>query len=229
MPSAGEVAAYFDKAIEEGYDELIVFSISVGLGGTYAMLCQVAKEYEDRIKVHVLNTKTAGFLEGIHAVRAKEMLDAGMSAEQIVKESQWAIDHQDFVGVVGNLDYLIYNGRLKGAKAFMGQIFKICPVLHFDEQGYVVPRENIRTQKRALARMCEMIKEIIGDRDPKDYVLFHIFTGPKLLDLLKEVEVKYGIEVNHEDMVFTPASGSHNGPWLAGYSLYRKRREDEAL
>ena len=229
VPSPGEVMEHFDKAIEDGYEELIVFSISTGLGGTHAIISQVAKEYEGRLKIHVIDTKTAGFLEGIHAVRAKEMLDNGASVEEILKESEWAIAHQRFFGVVGNLDFLIYNGRLKGAKAFMGQLFKICPVLRMDEEGHIVPLESVRTQKKSLNRLCEYLKEAIGDRSPEDYVLFHIHTGPNLLKMLCDIEVAHDIKVNHEDMIMTPVSGCHNGPWLAGYSLYLKRRPDEEL
>ena len=101
--------------------------------------------------------------------------------------------------------------------------------MHFDKNGDVVAMESVRTPKKALMRACELIKEQIGDRDPKDYMLHHIYTGPSLLNQLCEIERKYDIQVNHEDVIMTPVSGCHNGPWLAGYGLYRIRREDEAL
>ena len=229
MPTVSEIAAHFDKAIEEGYDEVIVFSLSLGLGGTCNEIRLVAKDYEDRLKIHIIDTKTAAFLEGMHAIRAAEMLAEGYDAERIIKETEWAIEHQQFYGVDAKLDYLIYNGRLKGAKAFMGQMLKICPVVRFDKDGMLGAVESVRTPKKALARMCEYMLEHIGDRSPEDYILFHIYTGPSLLEDLKVVEAKYGIEVNHEAMIVSPVSGCHNGPWLAGYCLYLKRREDEAL
>ena len=137
--------------------------------------------------------------------------------------------HQEFIGIDGKLDYLIYNGRLKGGKAFMGQLLNICPVIHFSEEGEIVPLESIRTPKKALARTCEILKDIIGDRDPKDYLLWHIYTGPSLIGTLEEIEVKYGIKTNHESVIMSPVSGCHNGPWLAGYGLAFLRREDEPL
>ena len=229
MPSQLEIAAHFDKAIEDGYDEAIVFTISSALSGMYNSISAVAKDYEGKLKIHVVDTKVASFAEAMHAIRGAEMANAGMSAEEIIKETEWAIKHQEFYGVDGKLDYLIYNGRLKGAKAFMGKMLSICPVLRFMETGELVAIESVRTQKKALARMCENIKANIGDRDPKDYILYHIHTGPSLLNLLKEIEKKYGIETNHEDVIMSPSSGCHNGPWLAGYGLYCLRRNDEEL
>lgn len=228
LPSPPEIYACFDKAIEDGYDEMIIFTVSSGLGGTYNAVCNFAKEYEDKIKIHVVDTKMAAFGEGLHAIRAQEMVNNGATVEEILKETEWAINHQEFIGIDGKLDYLIYNGRLKGAKAFMGKMLGICPLLRF-VNGEIVAVESIRTPKKALKRTCEVLKELIGDRDPKDYILFHVYTGPSMLNLLKDIEKDYGIETNHEDVIMGPVSGCHNGPWLAAYSLYLKRREDEEL
>lgn len=229
MPDTEEIMEHFERAIAEGYDETIVYAISSALGGTYNKICLIAKDYEDRIKIHVVDTKITCFGEGLLAIKAAEYAAKGMSAEDILKETRWAMKHQEFIGIDGKLDYLIYNGRLKGGKAFMGQLLNICPLIHFSKEGEIVALESIRTQKKALARTCETLKEILGDRDPKDYIVWHIYTGPSVIKVLKEIEVKYGIETNHEDVIMSPVSGCHNGPWLAGYGVFFLRREDEPL
>lgn len=229
MPDTEEIMECFDRAIADGYDEAIVYVLSSALGGTYNKICLVAKEYEDRLKIHVIDTHLTCFGEGLLAIRAAEYAAKGMSAEEILKETRWSMNHQEFIGVDGKLDYLIYNGRLKGGKAFMGQLLNICPVIHFSKEGEIVPLESVRTLKKALARTCELLKEIIGDRDPKDYLLWHIYTGPSLIKTLEEIEGKFGIKTNHEAVIMSPVSGSHNGPWLAGYGLLFLRRDDEPL
>ena len=229
MPETEEIREHFERAISEGYDEAIVFTLSAALGGTFNKISLIAKEFEGRLKITVIDTKLTCFGEGLLAVKAAEMAEKGMSTEEILREIRWMMKHQQFIGVDGKLDYLIYNGRLKGGKAFMGQMLNICPVIHFSEDGEIVPLESVRTQKKALARTCERLKELIGDRDPKDYMLWHIYTGPSLLETLKEIEPKFGIQTNHEAVIMSPVSGAHNGPWLAGYGLAFIRREDELL
>ena len=229
MPETEEIREHFERAISEGYDEAIVFTLSAALGGTFNKISLIAKEFEGRLKITVIDTKLTCFGEGLLAIKAAEMADKGMSTEEILREIRWMMKHQQFIGVDGKLDYLIYNGRLKGGKAFMGQMLNICPVIHFSEDGEIVPLESVRTQKKALARTCERLKELIGDRDPKDYMLWHIYTGPSLLETLKEIEPKFGIQTNHEAVIMSPVSGAHNGPWLAGYGLAFIRREDELL
>ena len=229
MPDTEEIREHFDRAVAEGYDEAMVFVLSSSLGGTYNKICLIAKEYEDKLKISVIDTKITCFGEGLLAVKASEFAKKGMSSDEILKEIHWMMKHQEFIGVDGKLDYLIYNGRLKGGKAFMGQLLNICPVIHFSEEGEIVPLESIRTPKKALARTCELLKEKIKDRSPEDYLLWHIYTGPSLISSLEEIEKRYDIQTNHEAVIMSPVSGCHNGPWLAGYGLLFLRRDDEPL
>ena len=230
MPTPEEIKSHFDKAYEDGYDELIVIAISSYLGGTYNLIRLVAEEYKDKMKIHVIDSKITCFGEGLLAVRAAQMIEQGISTDQILKEIAWMMARQEFLGVDAKLDYLIYNGRLKGGKAFMGKMLSICPVVHFTHEGECTSLTTVRTPKKALAKTCEILKnDIIKDRDSKDYILFHIYTGPSLIKELEKIEGDYGIKCNHEAVIMSPVSGCHNGPWLAGYGYLPLRREDEAL
>ncbi|MBO5334822.1 MAG: DegV family protein, partial [Clostridia bacterium] len=212
MPTRAEIMAHFDKAIEEGYDEAIVIAISAYLGGTYNLIRMVGEEYADRLKVTVIDSKITCFGEGLLAVKAQEMVNAGLPTDRIVKEIHWMMQHQEFLGVDGKLDYLIYNGRLKGGKAFFGKMLSVCPVVHFSREGECCALCSVRTPKKALHKTCEILKEIIGDRDSKDYILWHTYTGTSLIKTLEEIEGEYGIECNHEPVIVSPVSGCHNGP-----------------
>ncbi len=229
MPTRDEIVAHFDKAYEEGYKEVIVIAISSGCGGTYNFIRLIAEEYKDKMDITVIDSKITCFGEGLLAIKAAEMINSGVPTETILKELNWMMAHQEFFGIVGRLDYLIYNGRLKGGKALMGKMLSICPVIHFSREGEIVPIQSVRTQKKALNQTCELLKEILGDRSPEDYLLWHIYTGPSLLEDLLEIEQKHGIKTNHEDVIMSPVSGAHNGPWLAGYGVAFLRREDEPL
>ncbi len=229
MPSREEIESAFNKCIEEGYDEIFVVAISSGLGGTYNLIRLIGDEYASKIKINVIDARITSFGEGLLAVKISEMIKKDLSTEQILNEVEWMKARQQLIGIDGKLDYLIYNGRLKGGKAFFGKMFSICPVVHFNTDGECESMCTVRTQKKALARACEIMKEIIGDRKSEDYILFHIYTGPSVLKELVEIEKNYGIECNHEPVIMSPVSGSHNGPWLAAYGYLPLRREDEPL
>ena len=230
MPTYEEVKKHFDKATEDGYDEVIVIAISSGLGGTYNFIQLVAKEYEGKLKIHVVDALITCFIEGFLAIKAQELVNKGTPVETILKEIEWIKARREFIGLDEKLDYLIYNGRLKGGKAYMGKLINIVPVLHFDEKGCIVPLFNTVGIKKALNKTCELLlKDVIKDRKKEDYILCHVFTGPSTVAKLREVEKNYGIEMTHEDVIMSPVSGIHNGPWLAGYMFIPLRREDEPL
>ncbi len=229
MPTREEIMAHYDRAVAEGYDEVIVISLSAYLGGTYNLIRLIGEEYSDRLKVTVLDSKTVCFGEGFLAIQAAKMVEEGVPTETILKELHWMMKRQEFLGVDGKLDYLIYNGRLKGGKALMGKMLSICPVVHVSHEGELCALQSVRTPKKALHRTCELLKEMIGDRAPEDYLLWHVFSGTSMLEDLREIEKGYGIETNHEAVIVSPVSGCHNGPWLAGYGLAFLRREDEPL
>ena len=229
MPTREAIMGHFDKAYEEGYREIIVIALSAYLGGTYNLIRLIAEEYADKMNIIVIDSKITCFGEGFLAIRAAQLIEEGVPTDTIIKEIHWMMKRQEFLGVDGKLDYLIYNGRLKGGKALMGKMLNICPVIHFTREGEIVSLQSVRTQKKALNQTCEILKEIIGDRAPEDYLLWHIYTGTSLLEQLVEIEKKYDIKTNHEDVIMSPVSGAHNGPWVAGYGLAFLRREDEPL
>lgn len=229
MPTVEEIKAHFEKAIEDGYEEAIVIALSAYLGGTYNLIRLVAEEYQDRLKITVIDSKITCFGEGLLAVMAYQLAEQGKSTEEIVKEIHWVMNRQEFFGVDGKLDYLIYNGRLKGGKAFFGKMLSICPVVHFTREGELCALCSVRTPKKALVKTCEILKDLVKDRDPKDYILWHIYTGTSLMNTLKEIEKDFDIQCNHEDVIMTPVAGCHNGPWVAGYGYFPLRRDDEPL
>ncbi|MBQ9780097.1 MAG: DegV family protein [Clostridia bacterium] len=229
MPTREAIMGHFEKAYAEGYREVIVIALSAYLGGTYNLIRLIAEEFADRMKITVIDSKITCFGEGLLAIKAAEMIEAGIPTDTIIKELHWMMKHQEFLGVDGKLDYLIYNGRLKGGKALMGKMLSICPVVHFTHEGELCALQSVRTPKKALHKTCEVLKELIGDRAPEDYLLWHVYTGTALLEDLIEIEKAYGIETNHEAVIVSPVSGCHNGPWLAGYGLAFLRREDEPL
>jgi DegV family protein with EDD domain len=219
----------FKQAIDEGYQEVIVIALSSYLGGTWNFIRLVAKDFQSKIKIYVIDARITCFPEGYLAVKAQEWVNAGMPTEQILKEIEWIKAHQEFIGIDGKLDYLIYNGRLKGGKAYLGKMMSICPVIHFSREGEIVPISNVIGQTGALKKTCQYLLKLIGNRDPKDYILYHVYTGTSPLDKLKVIEQRFGIKTNHEDVIMSPVSGCHNGPWLAGYCLDFIRRPDEPL
>ena len=111
MPTYEEIAEHFQKAVDEGYDEIICIAISSGLGGTYNFINLVAAAYIGKIKITVIDSRITCFNEGYLAVKAKELVDKGVPTETIIKEIEWIKARQEFIGLDEKLDYLIFKKR----------------------------------------------------------------------------------------------------------------------
>ena len=229
IPSRQLITDKFDELVERGFEEAFIITLSTGLGIMHDFVEGIAKEYEDKIKIHVIDTKTTCFCEGMIAVKAQELVDKGVDTETILKELDWQIKHTYFLGVCGSLDYLIYNGRLRGGKAFMGKLLKVSPALHFSEDGHIESFASAIGIAKSSAIIVSKAKEIIGDRDEKDYYLFHIYTGEGSDKPLTVAEEAADLKMNHEAVIASPVTGCHTGPEMAGFGLVLKRRDDEPL
>ncbi len=229
IPPMESIREKFESIVKRGYTEAIIITLSSYLGGTFNAIKLVGKEFEDKLKITMIDSKTTCFCEGMLAIQAQELVNKGVPTEQIIKELNWSINHQEFLGTCNKLDYLIYNGRLKGGKAFMGKMLSIVPVMHFSREGVLEPIGSALGLRKGINTVIDVLEEKIGNRDPNDYYLWHNYTGESSMDLLKEIEEERGIKCNHEDVIASPVTGCHTGPYLSGYGLFMKRREDEPL
>ena len=230
MPSYEEVSALFNKAIDEGYDHIVVVAISSYLGGTWNFIRLVAKDFQDKIHITVVDARITCFQEGLLALKAKELADKGADVQTIVRELEWMKSTQEFIGVAGKLDYMILNGRLKGGKAYMGKLMQICPVVHFNHAGELTPLTNAMGQTMAMKKADQQLSEWIGDRDSKDFKLYRVHTGLSMVEKQMKIEAQFPkLKMNHPDMIMSCITGCNIGPWVVGYSYSPIRREDEEL
>lgn len=230
IPTSEEIKAVFEKALKEGYEEVIVIVLSAYLGGTWNFIRLNAEDYRDKFKsITVVDAKVTCFQEGLLAIKAHELAEQGKDVPAILQEIEWMKERQEFIGCAARLDYMILNGRLKGGKAYFGKLMNICPVIHFNHQGELTPLANAMGMNKALQKAQETVLECVGDRDPKDYTLLRLYTGKTMSEKQMKWEEKTGLKVNHEDVVMTPVTGCHVGPWCVGYAYTPIRRDDEPL
>ena len=221
QPSVGEVIAFIKKLHDDkGYDEFFVTTLSSKLSGTYNSVMLAAKELAPESKVHAFDTLTVCFSEGLFALEAEKMIEAGESFEAIeVKLSDMRKKNTIFFAV-DSLKYLVLNGRLSGAAAFVGKLLKIKPILQVQETGHIVSIEKIRNIKVALSAIASKVKDYVGDHDYQAYILY---TGNPTLKahfehILKEA---LGLE-NLYEAPNTPVVGAHIGPDVVGIGVFLK-------
>jgi DegV family protein with EDD domain len=146
----------FEQALKDGED-VVVVAPSAKVSGTVRS-AEVAAQDFPSLKVHVVDTQTvAGNLASL-VLLAHEWAREGMNAEAIVKRLNEWIPRGRLFFLVNTLEYLQKGGRIGGAKALLGELLQVKPILCL-QKGQVEPFEQQRTKRRALARILEIVEE----------------------------------------------------------------------
>jgi DegV family protein with EDD domain len=151
----------FSEARRQG-ECVIVVAPSARVSGTVRAAEVAAQDFPD-VDVRVVDTlSVAGNLASL-VLLADEWARSGVDADTIVHRlSDW-IGRGRIYFLVNTLEYLQKGGRIGGAKALIGKMLQVKPILCVRE-GQVEPFEQQRTKKRALARLIE----IVEDQCPKN-------------------------------------------------------------
>lgn len=219
-PTVGEAMELLEKLISEGYTDVIMYSISYQLSSIGQMVETLREEYGDKINIHVIDTKTATYLQGYMAVTAKEMANKGCSVEEILAYSNYLVDNQHAYFVVDNLAYLVRNGRLSGAAGFMGSLLKIKPILEMNKAGKIVSKEKVKTHRKAVERALEMFIEEIKDAKKVKIFVFHTLREDEAKQIIKYLEEKCPNALPIELHMVTPAVGAHIGYGILGFGYF---------
>ncbi len=146
----------FEKA-EKDKDEVIVIAPSAKVSGTVRSAEVAAQEFP-QAKIHVVDTQTiAGNLASL-VLMAHRWVEEGRDTKTILKYLDEWIPRGRIYFLVDTLEYLQKGGRIGGAKALVGELLQVKPILCVKE-GQVAPFEQQRTKKRALARIVEITTE----------------------------------------------------------------------
>ena len=219
-PTVGEAMELIEKLIDEHYTDVIMYSISYELSSIGQMVETLKAEYQDNINIHVVNTKKAAYLQGYLAIEAKQMADEKKSVKEIIDYSLFLIENSHAYFVVDDLSFLVKNGRISGAQGFLGGLLKIKPVLELTRDGKIITFEKVKSHRRAMERVIDLILEEIKDAKKVKLLIFHTVRENDARELKKFFEAKIQSDKSIEVHMITPAVGAHIGLGVLGVGYY---------
>ena len=161
----GEYIDFWEPSLKEGKDVLHV-SLSSGISGTYNSACLAAQQLRERYpesRTRVIDSLAASAGYGLLMEYLADLRDAGSTFDEL---ADWAEAHKLNVHhwfFSSDLTSFIRGGRISKASGVLGTALKICPLMNVDNTGHLIPREKIRTKKRAIAQMVKTCMEHIDD------------------------------------------------------------------
>ena len=155
-PSPGAFQAAFQQAVDEGAESVLCLTISSKVSGTYASAVTAADTFTSA-PVRVVDTYSLTMGQGLLVIAAGEEAAAGRGLDDLVATTEDRIGRTRIYGVIGGLEHLQRGGRIGGARALVGSLLNIKPVIQLKD-GEVAEESKQRTRARALAYMTEKVK-----------------------------------------------------------------------
>ena len=208
QPSVGRFVETYNDLLKK-HDSILSLHISSKLSATYNSALQAQKEIgNEKIKVIDSMNGTLGLGAIVHHIA--DLNQKGESFENLVKEAEKIIPNAIFMGLVPTLEYLAKGGRIGKARAFMGSLLKIKPILSAID-GEIQSVGKART----LIKGMDFIVDEMKNRKISKLFIVHA-NHEERANLLKE---KTKDLIDPKDIIiaeFGPVVGTHLGPGSFG-------------
>jgi DegV family protein with EDD domain len=217
LPSTSQVSIpdfkdIFSQLHESGYDILAIL-VSTELSGTTSSAEQARKMLPEA-RIEIVNSRTTAMALGFHVLAAARAAAEGGTLEGCKAVALKAQEHSGVVFAVDTLEFLHRGGRIGGGKRFMGTVLNIKPILEV-HGGKVDAVEQVRTRKKALSRLIEIVEERTNGETPIRLAVIHANASEEAKHLLARSEERLSaVEAILADV--SPVVGALAGPGTIG-------------
>ena len=207
----------FSTLLDQGNEVLGIF-LSSKLSGTFQSATLGREQLTSgHDKVMVIDSETTAMAMGFQVLTAaRAALDGALIADCIALAEK-ARSHTGVYLTVDTLEFLHRGGRIGGAQRFLGTALNLKPILAV-EGGRVEPVERVRTRRKALDRVVEIVAEKCAGKSPVHMATLHADAQADAQYLLDQITPL----VNPIESVFaavSPAVGANTGPGTVGLAF----------
>lgn len=206
QPTPQDFVDVYQKLSKEA-DGIVSIHITSKLSGTCNSALMAKDMMETECPIEVVDSETLSMALGLIAIAAAQMAKAGESMDKIVEAAKQAIPKMHLLFLLDTLEYLKKGGRIGKAKALLGSILSVKPVLTVKD-GELVPAGQARTRAKGMDKLFEFAKEVA---DIQDLAVVYNTTPDEAQALAERI----GSVFNKEKIRMArvgPGLGVHSGP-----------------
>ena len=218
QPSVGEFAEVYRRLAREGADAIISTHVTGKLSGTYQSASLAAEQVSGEVKVYPHDSLAGSAALGLACVEASRMARAGKTPEEIVARLDEIRSRVNVILVLESLEYPRKSGRVGGLSAALGSILNMKPIVSL-EDGLLQTLETVRTRKKSLDRLLDIMGERVGATVPINLGVIHARAPEVGQDMLSRAKERF----NCKEAYLTELCASltvHFGPGVIGLCFY---------
>lgn len=221
QPSPAAFQEAYIRLINEGADAILSVHLSSKLSGTYQSACTARDTLPDSVKkvpIEIIDTLNISIAMSRAILRAAQEAREGVSLPEIKAHLLDELARTRILCVLDTLEYVRRGGRIGGARAFLGNMLSVKPIISLKD-GEVIAVEQPRTRSKAYARVAELVQEM----GKIEYITIAESTegfGQQLAEVIKTV---YSGDLPIYELGAT--LGTHTGPGTAAIAVVIARQD----
>ncbi len=158
QPSPGEFFDIYEELINEGAEKIFVVTLAPPLSGTFQSATLARAMLDEPIQVHIFESQMAAFGNELLVIELQKMISDGKSESEIINRISKLNSNSNLIFTVENLHHLSRSGRLSKAKAMIGSVLRVKPLIQMVE-GKLDLFKSERTHKKVAASIIQKMKE----------------------------------------------------------------------
>jgi DegV family protein with EDD domain len=208
----------FSKYVQAG-DTVLVITPSSDVSGTFRSASMAAEEFPGA-DIHIFDSRTVAGGLGSLVLQAQTWVKEDMPLEILLSNLADMASHEKVFFVVDTLEYLHKGGRIGTAKALLGSLLQVKPILTVKD-GHVDQFDKQRTSKQAINSILKLIVDYSKNSRNPHVTISHISAEKTALEIQKNLANSLGIE-NIPILLLPPAIVVHSGPGTISVSCFTK-------
>ena len=211
QPSVGAFEEAYRKLLEGG-DEIVSVHLSSKVSGTFNSALMAAQSVGDG-KIDVVDSLSTSMALGFMALEAANLARAGRDRQTVAECLRGLVAKARVICVVDTLTYLERGGRIGKARALLGSLLNVKPILQLKD-GEVVPLGRARGRPQALNRLVELLER---DGKVSRLAIMHGAARADAEQLRERVASTYpGVDIQLTEI--GAVLGTHTGPGVIGFT-----------
>jgi len=208
------------KEASESSEKVYVITISSKLSNTYDLVQSVVSSLGAK-NIVVLDSKTASIKQGYVLLKAMELVRKNGNLTQ--KDIDKAVENSQLVFFVPTLEYLYKGGRIGKAKAFIGKLLNIKPILTTDNEGEVNTLGIVRTLESGVSSMAKIAQDFVNQKGiARHYSIIGGFTIESMKNYLDKLIANFDEKAVPGISNIGAAIAAHVGPEAFGMVIGEK-------
>ena len=202
-----------------GYERIYSLHISSKLSGTFQSATIAAADDAERIRL--VDTESASVGIGMLSLAIQELLARGTTDEEVEALIEAHRERAGILFTVDTLEFLAKGGRIGRAKALMGSLLNVKPILAI-EDGEVVPLTRARGRAKAFEEFRKRFVAATTDAPGLDVGIAHA-EAEDAVEQLRAIVVEARPQADVKLVTSLGAVvGTHAGPGTVGFFWFQR-------